>query len=460
MSRLAWFTPLPPDRSGIAAYSAELLPLLASSNDIHVFVEALRPSGPGTTPADRGAFPPVFSAHDFVWHHTLRPYDLVVYQLGNATCHDYMWAYFPRYPGLVVLHDGQLHHARARQLLVSARATDYEAELRYSHPSAPEGLADHIRVAEGGSLFYLWPFLRIAVESSRTVAVHSAWLARELAAEYPGARLETISMGTADPLEGASGRELPLRQSLGIADAALVFAAFGRVTPEKRVGPLLRALREVRAYVPDAHLLLVGEQADYYDVKSEARKLHVRDAVTVTGYVPDADLPRYIAAADVCVSLRWPTGRETSASWLRCLGAGKPTIVTELAHGAAIPALNPHAWTPMFAADSPESGLLRTPPAPVAVAIDILDEEHSLGRAMRRLAADQGLRTTLGAEARKYWERSHTLARMAEDYERVMAAARDAPPARRGQLPAHLLADGTATARSIAASLGQQIDFL
>jgi glycosyltransferase involved in cell wall biosynthesis len=253
---------------------------------------------------------------------------------------------------------------------------------------------------------------------------------------------------------------MSLRQSLGIPDRALIFAAFGRVTPEKRVGAILRALREVRAYVPDAHLLLVGEQADYYDVNSDARRLHVRDAITVTGYVPDADLPRYVMAADVCVSLRWPTGRETSASWLRCLGAGKPTIVTELAHGASIPALNPHAWTPMFATDSPESGLLRTPPAPVAVAIDILDEEHSLGRAMRRLATDEGLRTTLGAEARKYWERSHTLARMAADYERVIAVARESTPARAANPPAHLLADGTATARSIAASLGQKIDFL
>ena len=32
----------------------------------------------------------VFSAHDFVWKQLREPYDLVVYQLGNAACHDYM----------------------------------------------------------------------------------------------------------------------------------------------------------------------------------------------------------------------------------------------------------------------------------------------------------------------------------------------------------------------------------
>ena len=44
------------------------------------------------------------------------PYDLIVYQLGNDSCHDYMWPYLVRHPGLVVLHDGQTHQARARTL--------------------------------------------------------------------------------------------------------------------------------------------------------------------------------------------------------------------------------------------------------------------------------------------------------------------------------------------------------
>ena len=39
------------------------------------------------------------SAHDFVWSHRRAPYDLTVFQLGNAACHDYMWGYLFRYPG-------------------------------------------------------------------------------------------------------------------------------------------------------------------------------------------------------------------------------------------------------------------------------------------------------------------------------------------------------------------------
>ena len=92
-ARLAWFTPLPPVRSGIAAYSAELLPRLAGSYAIDVFVER---------PAAAGGGSGVFDAHDFLWRHAQRPYDLTVYQIGNETCHDYMWPYLVRHPGLVV----------------------------------------------------------------------------------------------------------------------------------------------------------------------------------------------------------------------------------------------------------------------------------------------------------------------------------------------------------------------
>ena len=59
MTRVAWFTPLPPVRSGIAQYSVELLPLLARTCQIEIFVE----SPPNDLETNAGS---VYSAHDFV----------------------------------------------------------------------------------------------------------------------------------------------------------------------------------------------------------------------------------------------------------------------------------------------------------------------------------------------------------------------------------------------------------
>src|SRR6187551_1107589 len=112
MSRLAWFSPVPPTKSGIAQYSCELVPRLTDAHEIDLFVEA--ELNPFVSSAARVR---VFNAYEFLSRNHKRPYDLIIYQLGNAPCHDYMWAYLVRFPGMVVLHDGQLHHARARMLL-------------------------------------------------------------------------------------------------------------------------------------------------------------------------------------------------------------------------------------------------------------------------------------------------------------------------------------------------------
>ena len=61
-----------------------------------------------------------------------------------------------------------------------------------------------------------------------------------------------------------------------------------------------------------------------------ARELGIDDIVTCTGYVPDDEVGSYLAIADVVSCLRWPSARETSASWLRAIAAGRATIVTDL----------------------------------------------------------------------------------------------------------------------------------
>jgi glycosyltransferase involved in cell wall biosynthesis len=419
--RLAWFTPRAPVHSGIVRYSEEILPVLARDHEIDVFDER--------------------AAHEFVWRHFTRPYALTIYQLGNAECHDYMWPYLFRYPGLTVLHDAQLHQSRAAALLTRRRRPDeYRAEFAASHPDAPPGVAELAIHGLAGGVLPFWPLLRTVVTSARLVAVHSQVLADDLRERFPDAAIDTISMGVPDAPH-APGRA---------ADEWIEFAAIGRVTPEKRIGPALAAFAAVARECPGVRLTLVGEAADYYDALADARALGVIDRVTLTGYVPDAALDARIASADVCLCLRWPSNGETSASWLRCLAAGRPTIITDLVHQAHVPSLDPRTWAPLpDGHDDP----------PVAVSIDVLDEDHSLRLAMRRLATDAELRATLGSRAREYWRANHTMDRMANDYGRVIAAAANRMTPKVA-LPPHVRADGTDLAIRLAADVGVDVSFL
>jgi len=487
MARLAWFTPLPPTPSGIAAYNAELLPLAAGEHEIDAFVDP----PPRRLPAGLTVRP----AHEFAWRHQRAPYDLAVYQLGNAACHDFIWPHLPRYPGLVVLHDGQLHHARARRLLADGRLDDYRAEFRYNHPDAPPGVAELIIAALGGSMYYVYPMLRWVLRSARLVAVHSPGLAHDLREAYPGVEVHTVRHGMVDPWgnaqcivqsakcgggdpeasrldgvppEGLIAASRRLRARFGIPEDAVVFGAFGLVTPEKRIGAVLRALAGLAP--GRAHLLLAGGTVPHYDAAAEARALGIAERVHVTGYVPDEELPAHVQAADVCLCLRWPTGGETSGTWLRAIAAGKPTVVTDLAHAAQAPTLEPQGWSvlpPTLVRPSPLE--LRpgrperrrgTPPDPVSVSIDILDEDRLLARAMHRLAADPALREALGRAARQYWALHHTMACAVDDYRRVIQRALERPLERPADLPPHLRPDPLASARALASEMGVKRDLL
>jgi glycosyltransferase involved in cell wall biosynthesis len=426
--RVAWFSPLPPAATGVAGYSADVLPLLGSAGlDIDRY-EAI-------------------NAHDFVWRRRLTPYDLVVYQLGNSQWHDYMWAYLFQYPGMIVLHDPRLHHARAAQLLRARRVDDYRREFAYNHPQTSGAAAEYAIEGLRSTAFYYWPMIRTVVESARLVAVHNEFVAAELRDAYPSARIERIHLGV-PAIAAAPEAPARIRRRHDIPPDSVVFAAFGLVTAEKRIEPILRAFsalgtRSHRGAA--AHLLLVGANG-LPTLGSLIDEYRIADRVHVTGYVPDDSIADYLAAADISLSLRWPTAEETSRTWAESLSASKPTIITALPHTADVPALDASTWRPTSRTQEP-----------VAVSVDLLDEDAALLAAMSRLADDPALRKRLATSGHDYWAREHQMTQMADDYVRLITTAPALPAPAMQNMPAHLTNDYSALAASIAGEIGVEL---
>src|SRR5205085_8514710 len=98
--KVAYFSPLPPDTSGIADYSALLLPALERLVD----VEVVRP----------GRTRPVADA------------DVALYHVGNnPDAHGWIVDALRRRPGVVLLHDFVLHHLIAGVTLARGDAIGY-----------------------------------------------------------------------------------------------------------------------------------------------------------------------------------------------------------------------------------------------------------------------------------------------------------------------------------------------
>jgi hypothetical protein len=187
------------------------------------------------------------------------------------------------------------------------------------------------------------------------------------------------------------------RARLGLPLDAPILASFGHINPYKRLEPTLRAVRTLRAEYPGLRYVLVGSISPNYDVRAVIARSGVEDAVTVTGYVERAAFEDYVAAADICLNLRHPTAGETSASLLRLLGAGKPTLVTA-------------------------TGSFTELPADVAAQVDPdLTEGDLILAYCRLLLSRPELAAALGANARNYVAREHTLEVAAARYMRFLS---------------------------------------
>ena len=289
---------------------------------------------------------------------------------------------------------------------------------------------------------------------------------------YPRARIDTLRFGSADPRptpaadeagrRGAAlvpaGRARPASAAdearpgnaetppAGGGGGPVVFAACPATAAVRRLDLVLDAFAAMPEATP-ARLRVLGPLADPAGARARIDALPTGDRVTLE---PDADPDAALRTADVCICLGWPPAGETTPLWMRCLAAGRPTIVGPRPRPADAPLLDPRTWRHRHG--GAEDG--------VAVALDPLDEADALALAMRRLAADPARRAALGRQGRRYWKRTAGMAAMAEDYRRVIRAAAALPAPDPDGLPAHLRADGLEHARELAASLGVTVDIL
>jgi glycosyltransferase involved in cell wall biosynthesis len=210
------------------------------------------------------------------------------------------------------------------------------------------------------------------------------------------------------------------------------------------VAQIIRAFASARQWATDARLLFAGHVDPLLPLDEMMDAFGIRDVTHIVGRLDDTQFDEAVVACDVGLNLRWPTAREVSGPWLRMLSAGLPTIILDAAHHVNVVTLDPRTWlchAPAPLEPNPEARA-------IAVGIDILDEDHSLRLALRRLGSDAELRLRLGAAARSYWVSNHTVAAMAADYERAIALAQELP-APVAALPAHLRPDPLGHTREV-----------
>jgi glycosyltransferase involved in cell wall biosynthesis len=415
VTRLAFLTPLPPAGTGIVDYARDVIRSLAGSHEIDVFHHPAA--------ADTGGLPRAcraFAAEEFLSRHRARPFDLAVYQLGNGPDHDFVYDPLARVPGLLVLHDLVLHHARARTFLDAPEVRAYRAEpsrpdlraaaagplaayrqeLAHSYPGRATRLADAQLNTVGRLLPYAYPLFRLPVQASRLTAVHNGFMAGAIRGEAPDTQVALVAHPV-QRFEVDAEEVRRTRQRLGL-EGAFVVGCFGLLTPEKQVATVARAVARAAVLLPAVRLLLVGPVPHQAALKSRLWELGVLDRTVVTGRVSWAELPVHLEAADLVAHLRYPSAGETSGALLHVLAQGRPAVVSDLANLAEIPA----------------GAVLRADPC---------DEEGDVFRAILDVAAHPERGRRVGLAARDFAAREHSLERCRETYEAAIGRALNLP---------------------------------
>lgn len=338
--RLAYVAPLPPARTGIADYSAELLPELSKHYRIEVVVKDETVRDVDFPLALRAI--PVITASEFQqkWSN----YDRILYHFGNSDQHDYMFPLLEQTSGVVVLHDFYLSGIVSYREWHNQQPHGWSDELYRSHGYS--ALLNRRDAKDVYDTVWKYPCSRSVIEQASTVIVHSR-NSVDLARRWYGERvarklhriphLRTAAAPTAD--------KAAVRKDLGFAPDDLLVCAFGMIGPTKLNHELAKAwLSSSLADDPKCKLIFVG-QNDPGNYGAELQELITgspNKRISITGWT-DAELfQNYLTIADIGVQLRTLSRGETSGTVLDCMNHGVPLIINnnggmaDLAGDAAI----------------------------------------------------------------------------------------------------------------------------
>ncbi|HEV7817277.1 MAG TPA: glycosyltransferase, partial [Janthinobacterium sp.] len=295
--RLAFVSPLPPERTGIADYAAQLLPALLAHFDVELVLRQ-----DSVILAPELAALPQRSVAWFEEH--AGGYDHILYQFGNSPFHSHMFALLRAFPGVVVLHDFFLSGVLAYEQMTGAipgawshalyRSHGYQAllEARNDGDAAKETYPCNLEVLEGAT--------RVIVHSE-----HALTLARSWYGEQAGHHWSIVPLPRAAPPQED---RLAARRALGIDAETVLVCSFGFIAPTKLSLELLQAWTASSLHADSrCELVLVGANhggAYGVQVAEAIRAAGAGKRIRIAGWSDDKVYRQYLQAADVGVQLR------------------------------------------------------------------------------------------------------------------------------------------------------------
>lgn len=319
--RLAYISPLPPERTGIADYSAEILPSLSKLYDTTLIVDQKNYHLPNEI-CD-------LKIHDVEWfEENSNLFDRVVYHFGNSSFHSHMFDLMTRHPGVVVLHDFYLSG-------IVSHIAAYEAGFwdRYLYSShGYSALRERCVSGSWSNVVMDWPANGPVIQSAVGIIVHSEF-SRKLSVKFYNeslsAKWKVVQLARTMPDRLS---KFNIRSLLGFKDDDFILCSFGVMGITKQNKRLIDAWKKSKiSRIKNCYLIFVGQedQSEYGREIKLAISGEMINNIKITGYASSDLYKQYLNISDMAVQLRTFSRGETSAAVRDCMAHGVPTIVNQ-----------------------------------------------------------------------------------------------------------------------------------
>ncbi len=333
--KLYLFSPLPPQRNGLADYLAEYLPFLALDFELFLVAES------GMRDAARSALASlpgvqVIDESEFLARQP-EPDAQTFYNLGNNADCTYELDYLHRFPGAVIVHDISLfflHQLAAQRARANSMLGSWLVEDGYG---VPEDFLnrDGSLGRTPGELYQECLMLKRIARSARGLMVHTRYAEQRLRGATEGvpvgrpgaAAFVRIPHFVLEVKPQAPDVVAEVLDRFDVEPSDFLLLVPGFLTGNKMLYEVMAACHQVQAECPGLKLLFAGEErADEYPVSHRLAQLwpHPQGRPTVTGYLEADELDALLQRADLSFVLRYPTYGESSGILPRAaMGGGR-----------------------------------------------------------------------------------------------------------------------------------------
>ena len=329
--KVAYFSPFPPKKTGIATYSKNFVSELGSLVELELF----------DTENSNCFERPI---HGFLANPQSLEYardcDTRLYHIGNNPFyHQHIANLVKLYPGWVVLHDTVLYYLHAIrgkgglmreiQACSSNPSKDLYSTLNFlSYLNEEEVLS--YKSPEN------FPLIKDLLKNVLGVIVHSETAAKAVKHNGFKGTVRVINLPYyPKEMIKLSASEVSLeKEKLGLSKQVMLLGCFGFLASTKRIDSILEASKILLNQGIKIKILFVGTGENY---KEKITDTNLLQNCIFKEFVDDQNFQKYLSVTDLILNLRYPSMGESSATLFQSLAYGKPCIITDFGSFSEVP---------------------------------------------------------------------------------------------------------------------------